>query len=75
MATRALTVCSVPGCPNPQPCVEHPRRKGSTRAWRSVRLQVLQRDGFRCACGALASEVDHVLTRELGGGDEPAPAS
>jgi hypothetical protein len=45
MARRALTVCAVPGCPNAQPCPEHPARRGSTRAWRRLRLQVLQRDG------------------------------
>ena len=64
---RALTVCSVPGCPNTKPCAEHPSRKRSTRAWRALRLRVLQHDGFRCSCGAPAVEVDHVLARELGG--------
>ena len=71
MARRALTVCSVPGCPHAMPCAEHPARNGSTRAWRRVRLAVLRRDGFRCPCGAVAVEVDHVVPRELGGADVP----
>jgi HNH endonuclease len=70
--TRAATVCSVPNCPHAQPCPEHPPRRGSTRAWRRVREQVLQRDGFRCReCGAFAREVDHIVDVSLGGGDEP----
>jgi len=68
---RALTVCAVPGCPHVQPCPEHPPRRGSTRAWRRLRAAVLQRDGWRCiVCGAMASQVDHVVPRELGGRDE-----
>jgi 5-methylcytosine-specific restriction endonuclease McrA len=45
-------------------------RRGSTRAWRRLRLQALQRDRFRCVgCGREASEVDHVIERECGGAD------
>jgi hypothetical protein len=69
---RALTVCSVPGCPHARPCPEHPatNRRGSTRAWRRVREQALQRDRFRCVeCGAFAVEVDHIIERERGGRD------
>ncbi len=55
---RAATVCSVPGCPHAAPCPDHPARRGSTRAWRRVREQVLRRDRFRCQeCGAFAVEV------------------
>jgi 5-methylcytosine-specific restriction endonuclease McrA len=68
MAGRALTVCTVPGCPNARPFADHPPRRGSTRAWRRLRLRVLRRDRFLCArCGALASEVDHVVPAKLGG--------
>jgi 5-methylcytosine-specific restriction endonuclease McrA len=35
-------------------------------------VRVEATDGFRCACGALASEVDHVVPREIGGRDDPA---
>ena len=67
---RALTICRVPSCPNSEPCPDHPMRRGSTRAWRRLRLQALQRDRDHCVeCGALASEVDHVLPRERGGRD------
>jgi 5-methylcytosine-specific restriction endonuclease McrA len=46
-------------------------RKGSTRAWRALRLQVLRRDRFICVeCGALAVEVDHLVERERGGRDD-----
>jgi HNH endonuclease len=70
MSARALTVCSVPGCPNARPCPKHPQRRGSTRAWRRLRAQALRRDHGRCVeCGALAVEVDHVLPRERGGRD------
>lgn len=55
--------------------------RGSTRAWRRVRLLVLERDGWRCQlpadhgdglCLAWASHVDHVTPRAAGGTDEPA---
>jgi 5-methylcytosine-specific restriction enzyme A len=59
-----------PDAPRLRPCPEHPARQGSTRAWRRVRLQALQRDRFRCVrCGREASEVDHVVAREVGGTD------
>jgi 5-methylcytosine-specific restriction enzyme A len=38
--------------------------------WRSLRLNVLRRDGFRCACGASAQEVDHILPVAEGGTHE-----
>jgi len=49
-------------------------RGGSSRAWRRVREQVLQRDGRRCVrCGQTAGlEVHHVRSRAAGGGDELA---
>ncbi len=44
----------------------------STRAWRKVRAAVLIRDQWRCQyCGAPATEVDHVVSRMLGGTDHP----
>lgn len=55
------------------------KRTGSTRAWRRLRLYVLERDGWRCQlewapgrkCGAIASHVDHVIPRSVGGTDHP----
>ena len=44
----------------------------STRACRRVRQIVLERDEHVCRyCGALASHVDHIRLRRLGGTDSP----
>lgn len=49
--------------------------KGSTRAWRRVRAQVLDRDGHRCGlqlagtCTTRATHVHHTQPRELVGDD------
>ena len=49
-------------------CARPKRRKGSTRAWRTLRQQILQRDGFRCRyCGAPAAHVDHIVPVVRGG--------
>ena len=50
--------------------------KGSTRAWRIVRAQVLTRDGHRCqlqldGCTTRAVAVHHTVAREVAG-DDPA---
>lgn len=53
---------------------------GSTRAWRRLRAQVLDRDHHRCQatdpatgllCEAPATTAGHILARELGGRDVP----
>ena len=42
----------------------------NSRKWRGIRSRVLKRDGGRCVvCKATATEVDHVVPRQLGGGD------
>ena len=67
-----MSVCAVSGCPNLKPCPQHgrPQRKGSTRAWRTRRARILNRDGHTCQqCGQWAKHVDHVIARELGGSD------
>jgi 5-methylcytosine-specific restriction endonuclease McrA len=48
--------------------------KGSSRAWRQVRLFVLNRDGYLCqlrlsCCTGLATEAHHVLGRQITGDD------
>lgn len=48
---------------------------GSTTAWRTIRAYVLARDRNTCQIGAqgctgTATHVDHIVPRELGGGDE-----
>lgn len=57
---------------------------GSTKAWRRLRLAVLERDGWRCQvpvdaagridpagqpCGLPAETADHIVPRKLGGLD------
>jgi 5-methylcytosine-specific restriction endonuclease McrA len=45
-------------------------RNGSTWAWRALRLRALDRDRGLCVvCGDVATEVDHIVPVELGGGD------
>jgi 5-methylcytosine-specific restriction endonuclease McrA len=49
--------------------------RGSTRAWRRIRAQVLQRDGYTCRiglpgiCAGVADCVHHVLGRSVTGDD------
>ena len=49
--------------------------KGSTRAWRTLRALVLQRDHHTCrigtpgVCVGKATHVDHIITKEQGGSD------
>lgn len=60
---------------------------GSTKAWRRLRLAVLERDAWRCQvpvdaagridpagrpCSLPAETVDHITPRALGGRDDPA---
>ncbi|WP_335953708.1 HNH endonuclease signature motif containing protein [Acinetobacter higginsii] len=61
---------------------KRPQRAGSTtergygHAWRKLREQVLQRDGFICvkhyAMGQVveATDVDHIISKENGGADD-----
>lgn len=63
------------------------RPAGSTRAWRRIRLYVLDRDGWRCRvpvdehgritpagrpCGLPAVTADHIIPRTRGGSDDPS---
>ena len=47
----------------PKPWANH--RGTSGAAWAKVRARVLERDGGLCACGAAATEVDHVIPRSV----------
>lgn len=41
------------------------------KAWNELRLQVLNRDGWRCVyCAREANEADHVVAKANGGQDE-----
>ena len=43
-------------------------RELGTQRWKKQRLRVLKRDGFICAyCGNEATQVDHVISRKVGG--------
>jgi len=47
--------------------------RGYGHAWRKVRAEVLERDGFTCAyCGGPANTVDHRLPKIEGGDDHPS---
>jgi 5-methylcytosine-specific restriction endonuclease McrA len=83
MPTAAPRACAQPGCPSlvtrTQPCPRHPRvwpeGRGSTRAWRNRRAQILREADYRCAqCAAAgrdgyAVEVDHIVPVSRGGVD------
>ncbi|MFJ9125715.1 HNH endonuclease [Streptomyces sp. NPDC102340] len=44
---------------------------GSTRRWRMLRADVLDRDGHRCHwCKGPANTVDHLIPRVRGGSDD-----
>lgn len=43
-------------------------KAGGTRAWRRIRDAVLAEEPV-CACGAQATEVDHIVARSRGGDD------
>lgn len=75
---RPPRICATPGCPNPQPCAEHPpggwstdrerTRAVSGRAWRETRARILRRDPWCYVCAKSRSvEVDHVVPRAEGG--------
>jgi hypothetical protein len=43
-------------------------RELGTQRWKKQRLRVLKRDGYICAyCGNEATQVDHVISRKVGG--------
>ncbi|MGI8462580.1 MAG: HNH endonuclease [Solirubrobacterales bacterium] len=46
-------------------------RTGSTRTWRKTRAQILAGRPL-CACGAVATTVDHVIPVSKGGNDAPS---
>jgi len=70
MALKPCTVCGRPS--HGSHCPAH-ARNGSTRAWRSLRAQILARDRHRCRlCGDPATEVDHIVRVIDGGTDHPS---
>ncbi len=75
-----LKVCLEFGCgrvSEQSRCPKHrgPARSGSpnTAARRALRREVLERDGYVCHwCGGPAIELDHLIPRQAGGGNEEA---
>ena len=73
MPTRAPTVCRAPGCPNANPCPQHPATRWAAGArgrtmppgWPATRARILLRDHHTCQidgpdCTRYATEVDHL---------------
>jgi len=85
MAWRMATPCSAPGCPRASVvhgrCAAHqpaPRRdrrgsaatRGYGHSWRKVRDAYLARFPYCKECGELATDVDHIVARAVGGTDD-----
>ena len=71
-----VRACRVPWCAQYQPCPAHPAPVPfATSApmppgWPALRAACLARDSWTCqACGAPATDADHVIPRALGGPD------
>ncbi len=67
---RACTACGT--LSDQDRCLQHrgKNRNGSTRAWRKVRGEVLERDNYVCFyCGGKATTADHLLPVSRGGTD------
>ena len=71
MALKPCITCGTPS--RGSRCPAHTLRNGSTRAWRTLRAEILYRDAYRCAlCPRAASEVDHIVPIAEGGTDDPS---
>lgn len=84
MPHKPASPCSAPGCPSraayrgrcSQHVVLHERERGSSAQrgysgeWRRIRAAYLSEHPYCVSCGQLATEVDHVVPRAQGGGDE-----
>ena len=83
MATKLRVPCPEPGCPaitDGGRCLRHqkpppPRPRFRDRVygpdWRRIRLQVLVEQPY-CACGARATQVDHIISLKDGGTNDRA---
>lgn len=80
MPTRPPRLCSTcrqlvteQRCPTCSPAWATSTRRGSTRAWRRLRLAVFDDQGWLCAvdgCVELCAELDHIVSTKRGGTDE-----
>jgi 5-methylcytosine-specific restriction enzyme A len=82
MPSRPPHPCNAPGCAalvTAAYCQAHQRQRAARRGkttergyghrWRKLRRMVLNRDPV-CACGTPAVEVDHIIGKAKGGGDD-----
>ena len=71
--------CSMPGCPHltkQTRCPKHARGKTAARGydgqWQRLAASILERDSHVCHyCGGIATSVDHVTPKAVGGTDHP----
>ena len=75
MTRKLQTACTEPGCPgvavNRGRCAPHQRPRPKTaaqygRPWQRLRREVLAQQPY-CFCGAVATEVDHIIALNRGG--------
>ncbi|MBM3708760.1 MAG: HNH endonuclease [Actinobacteria bacterium] len=86
MPRKPLRACGCPGCrvlalPEQRYCAEHQPQhidnrpsaaaQGYDAHWRTIRLAFLRRHPWCVSCGAVATEVHHIISRRRGGGDNP----
>jgi 5-methylcytosine-specific restriction endonuclease McrA len=70
---RCHAVITARSCPSCYPAWSTSSRRGSTRAWRTLRVYVFAEQSGICAvegCTELADELDHIVSTARGGGDE-----
>lgn len=78
--TRAAKTCPAIDCPHLQPCPTHTKQAWAGHQGRHGRMRsgsreqrinraVMLRDNGLCQCGALATEVDHIVPLGEGGDD------
>lgn len=55
-----------------KPCNQQREQRGSPKGWRKIRARILKRDPVCqwAGCYVPSQEVDHIVPRVLGGGDE-----
>lgn len=79
-APKARTSCATPGCPELSTdrgrCAAHAVKpwagsnRGSTRAWRTMRAQVLAEEPTCRDCGAPSTDAGHIIPKAYGGTDD-----
>ena len=84
MANKPRRMCTTPGCPNfavrfgvcAQCATQREQQRGSAASrgydnrWRKARAAFLREHPVCLRCGAIATDVDHIVPRALGGSDE-----